>query len=248
MSLRNKSIFGLVMVLVTLYSCKKIKEVRTLDDPKGGLDITNVINFSYENEDSEILADESDRIYIYADLDSINVSPNYDVVFTTEKGSFIGGDESKDFKEITVRADAYKAKVILKGDDVVNEKVGITAKVGEYIVYDVVKFTRSYPDEVLNSVQKLTLLPNLSDKIFIDIDLRKVTGKVSSETRVDFEIITLEGTPSVSLPVLYWSESNAQTEMISTALDTGSVAIIPYVFNGQNKIKSIDTLFITIDN
>lgn len=246
MTMKQKSkIIVVMMVLVGLGSCKKFRE---MEDPRVGLSLDDIISLDYENGDKVLLADESDRIFIYADLDSVNVSPNMNVTYTTEQGTFVGGDEATDYKTITVRADGYRSKVILKGDNEVNGRVGISATVGEYTVYDEVAFVRSYPEQILNTASKLTLVPNLSDKVYIDVDLVKTTGVVSNETRVDFEVITLAGTPSVMIQPLFWTPSVNRAELMTTSIDTGKVAIVPYVFDGTNYIKSIDTLEVFINN
>jgi hypothetical protein len=239
-------------ILIALSACTFLfvgcKKMREMDDPKVGLHLDEILNFSYENEQKEILADGSDRMFIYVDLDSNNVSPNMQVSYTTEQGSFVGGDESTDFKTITVRADGYKAKVILKGNNVVNERVGISATVGEYTIYDEVSFTRSYPEQVLNSVNKLFLAPDLSDKVLIDVLLAKTTGVVSEGTRVDFDVITTEGNPQINISPLFWSSSNQQAELMTISQDTGKIAVVPYVLNAGTKISSMDTINIFIQN
>jgi hypothetical protein len=223
-------------------SCSK------LEDPREGLSLEDIISLDYDDGDKELLADESDRIFIYADLDSVNVSPNMNVTYTTEQGSFVGGDQETDYKTITVRADGYRSKVILKGDNEVNGRVGISAKIGEYTIYDEVSFVRSYPEQVLNTASKLTLTPDLSDKIYIDVDLVKTTGVVSNETRVDFEVIVTEGTPSVLIQPLFWTPSNNRAELMTTSMDTGKIYVVPYVLDGTTYIGSIDTLEVFIDD
>jgi len=228
-----------VFCFVALIGCTK------LDNPKKPIDINDVFKITYKNNDSILIADSSDVIEINAILNEDNVTANKMVTFTTEQGSFVGATGNS--KSISVKADGYNAKVILRSDINVNDNVQLTVTVGDFILYPRIKFTRSYPEEIIIQPSKFTLTPNLTDKVFFTANLKKVTGLVSKGTKIEFVVQNISGSPNVYIQPIYWKETTLnRAEMVTTDTTTGMVKVISRVLKDGNYIYSMDTLNINI--
>lgn len=242
--------FKKINMRTVLYSiiagCVLVSGCTKLEDPQLPVGIHNILTVEYLNNDSILIADSKDKIEMHVKLDSSNVAANMNVTFTTEQGSFIGA--TGDGKSITVRADAYDAKVILQSDNVVNDRVQIGVKVGEFMDYVSVRYDRSYPEEINVLPSKFILTADQSDRIYLTPDLRKAIGVVSKGTRVDFTIVNVTGDPDLYVQPVYWNETPLnRAELITTSSDTGSVKVITRVFDGANYITSSDTLNFSVE-
>lgn len=237
--MRN-NIFYLVMGCVILTSCTK------LEDPLAPVGIDNVLEISFSNNDSVLIADGNDKIEIHVLLNDSNVTANMNVTFTTEQGTFVGA--GGDGKTITVRADAFDAKVILESDNVVNDRVQVGIKVGDFINYVSIRFDRSFPEEIHVQPSKFTMQADQSDRIYLTPDLRKSIGVASKGTKVEFFVENITGDPDLFVQPVYWNETLLnRAELITTSSDTGSVRVISKVYDGSVYIVSADTLIFSVE-
>jgi hypothetical protein len=230
---------SLIIFSVSISSCTK------LEDPRKPVDLSKIVTIGYRGNDSVLIADGADNIEVLALLNEDNVTANIPVTFTTEQGSFVGAGSNP--KSITVKADGYTAKVVLRSDDVVNDKVQLSVTVGDYIIYPQINFKRSFPEEIIVQPSKFGLTPDLNDKVLLTMNMKKAIGVVSKGTKVDFKILTLTGTPSLFIQPVYWNETPLnKAEVIATTADTGKVGIISRVFNNPDYINSEDTIYIHV--
>lgn len=243
LKLKNKFIMKKYYIYVaccfTLIGCTK------LEDPKEPIGIDDVFFITYKNNDSTLVADSSDVIEINAVLNKNNVTANKLVTFTTEQGTFVGASGNK--KSISVTADGYNAKVILRSDNIVNDKVQLTVTVGDFILYPRVSFIRSYPEEILISPSKFTLNADMNDKVYFTANLKKAIGVVSQGTKVEFVVQNITGAPDVYIQPIYWKETSLnRAEMVTTSTVTGTVRLISRVLKDGIYINSQDTLNINV--
>ena len=227
------------MCFVAFIGCTK------LENPKEPIGINNVFSISYTNNDSTLIADSSDVIEINAVLNKENVTANKFITFTTEQGSFVGAAGTK--QSITVKADGYNAKVLLRSDNIVNDYVQLTVTVGDFILYPRVSFKRSYPEEILVTPSKFSMNADLTDKVYFSVNLKKVTGVASKGTKVEFVVQNITGAPNVYIQPIYWKETALnRAEMVTTSTVTGTVRLITRVQSGSTYITSEDTLNINL--
>jgi hypothetical protein len=216
-----------------------------LKDPKLVPDISEILTITYKNNDSVLVADGADKIEVEARLNNDNVGANRLVTFVTEQGSFVGATGDK--KSITVKAEDHIAKVILMSDNVANKAVQLSIGVGDFMIYPKVTFVRSEPEEILLQPGKFTLTPDLTDRVFFNVDLKKGSGSVSEDTKVDFQVQTLSGNPSLFIQPVYWTKSGSnRTELIATSTNTGSVLVTARVNTAQGYVFSEDTIHINV--
>lgn len=185
-----------------------------LEDPLAGLATSDVISLS--TNVSQASADGYSSIILSAELGPASL-PNQPITFRTDAGSFSpAAGISGGGQEITLTSSARVAEMRLITSASVNDRVTISASVGDYTSSQSVQFVRAYPEEMEISAEDLFLPATQGSRTDIVVTLFRVNGSVSEGTKVSFALS-------------YPGGSLAEAEINSSALSESGRVSVPLV-------------------
>lgn len=185
-----------------------------LEDPLAGLATSDVISLT--TNVSQASADGYSSIILTAELGPATL-PNQPITFRTDAGSFSpAAGISGGGQEITLTSSARVAEMRLITATSVNDRVTISATVGDYTTAQSVQFVRSYPEEIEINADDLFLSAAQGSRTDIVVSLFRVNGSVSEGTKVSFALS-------------YPGSSLAEAEISSSALSANGRVSVPLV-------------------
>ena len=219
-----------------------------LYDPQEGITTPEILTLTVERP--TLLADGRDAILLTVELGP-EAQANQMVTFQTSQGRFDaatglgGGSESQ---SLSLTTSGRVASAYLIADQVVNDRVTVSAQVGDFVAVDAVAFERAYPTSILMTVDDPSLPATRGAQTQVQLQLLRSLGLVSDGTRVDFSFTNLTDTTELrlSLPLAAFSEGNALSVPVSVLEGSGQAEIRASVRDESGNLLLEETVLLEV--
>ncbi|GAB4411398.1 MAG: hypothetical protein OHK0039_16560 [Bacteroidia bacterium] len=222
-----------------------------LADPGIGIGVEDVLTLTTSRD--TILADGRDALVVTATLGEAALS-NQEVVFRTEQGRYAiagGFPDSDGGQRLALTTSGRTATALLIADRLPNDRVTISATVGDFTAIRTVHFARSYPTELLVTVDDPVVQAVQGARTELQVQLLRPLdqGQVSEGTRVSFStgdpIDTLQ--PMVQLPPFAFAEDDVLRVPLTFVSRGGQLTVLAQVRNPNGNLLasgSVVVLFV----
>ncbi|RMG56058.1 MAG: hypothetical protein D6722_27050 [Bacteroidetes bacterium] len=202
-----------------------------LYDPQEGIVTADILSLTLEHE--AILADGRDAMLLTVSLGP-EAQANQLVTFQTSQGRFAaaaglgGGSEAQ---SISLMSSGRMASAYLIADQVVNDRVTVSAQVGDFVVVEAARFERAYPEQILATLSEPILPATPGAETTLSLQLLRSLGQVSDGTQVDFAYTDLSDTTELrlSLPETAFSEGNSLEVPVTVRSGSGVAEVVAEV-------------------